>query len=183
MIRRLIAITALGVASLTAIPAAHAANPASLACIRQQAGEGVITGYVERMTAALLVNSPTALTPDWTLLRAPAARCKAANKWSPRATELAALVTIASIMRDATLRTLQREGADVALIQRLYRGLPVDARRSFLDNASMPQGVAAFEPVLRRNGIDPNGKFGRHIGMLAGALSLLEFRPAEFTGA
>jgi hypothetical protein len=117
-----------------------------------------------------------ALDTDRDALLAARQACRAANNWSPDASQAAISYTQGLATRLGAESALKRDGIDTTRLAASYAALPVQDRKSLIAKAS-PGAIDAITTAT------PGATARRHVLLYFSALAAIEFYPGEFTAA
>lgn len=139
------------------------------AAAMQRIGDGVVAA------ADKGGNPASALDADRDALIAARAACRAAGNWSPSAVQTAVSYTQGRATKLGAEAALRRDGLDAAKLVTAYAALPIQDRKSLIEQAS-PGALAAVTTETS------NARTRRHLLLFYSALAAIEFYPAEFAG-
>lgn len=107
------------------------------------------------------------------------ADCASENKWTPAATRLAVLYTLAKISLPVMQQAVTNRGMDPAALEALFQGLPEDVRAKPLTNDSYRQLADAAIP----EGDGRTREAGALLHTFFEFESILEYASADFSAA
>jgi hypothetical protein len=168
--------TILIAAALFAPGTAWAAS-GDIGCIEAKLGAAAMQRIGDGVVAAADKggNPASALDTDRDALIAARAACRTAGNWSPSAVQTAVSYTQGRATKLGAEAALRRDGLDVAKLATAYAALPIQDRKSLIEQAS-PGALAAVTTETS------NARTRRHLLLFYSALAAIEFYPAEFAG-
>jgi hypothetical protein len=168
--------------------AAHAADVASIGCIRAELGETVYHAIVAGRAANWEASLNETLGKDTNAFLDAVQRCTKAHGWSEAAGRFASMYVKSQITLDGAELMLRQSGVDPAGFEAEYARLPAADRRlmSAENSATTPeQAVQVILRVYAAMHITPKDDDPslRYVAALMAAVATIEFLPEKFTAA
>lgn len=169
-----------------AVPlSAHAADVATLGCIREQLAPETIDA-ISASTKIFLLQQQTP-EYDRALMEkvyVASRECQSKLGWSTESRDLAALYTLRTIDVSAAQIVLRADGVDPLQIEASFRTLPVEARESIASGRVSKAAAAMLATLLKNHGI-PLADTVRmsHAVLLVGMIVKADHKRAAFASS